>query len=51
MSKKEAKKKHQKATCQICGTHRRVIRKYGLYICGRCFREYAEKLGFKKMGI
>jgi len=25
-----------------------VIRKYGLYLCRRCFREVAPVLGFKK---
>jgi len=36
--------------CERCGTFRGVIRKYGLNICRRCFREVAEKLGFKKYG-
>ena len=35
-------------SCIICGTHRRLIRKYGLMICGRCFREIAREMGFKK---
>ncbi|RLJ03398.1 MAG: hypothetical protein DRP11_00775 [Candidatus Aenigmatarchaeota archaeon] len=25
-----------------------MIRKYGLYYCRQCFREIAEKIGFKK---
>ena len=36
--------------CAICGSHERIIRLYGLYICGRCFREQARLLGFKVMG-
>ncbi len=36
--------------CAICGSHERVIRMYGLYICGRCFREHAKELGFEVMG-
>jgi len=36
------------AICRVCGNHRGVIRKYGLMYCRKCFREYAEKLGFKK---
>lgn len=36
--------------CIICNSHDRVIRKYGLYICGRCFRERAHILGFKVLG-
>ncbi len=51
MAKDEAKKKREPPTCEICGTHRRVIRKYGLNICGRCFREVAHKIGFRKYGI
>jgi len=34
--------------CKRCGGHEAVIRRYGLYICRRCFREVAPKLGFKK---
>jgi len=34
--------------CRICGTHEAIIRKYGLNICRRCFREVAPKIGFKK---
>ncbi len=34
--------------CRICGTHEALIRKYNLYICRRCFREVAERIGFKK---
>jgi small subunit ribosomal protein S14 len=36
--------------CRLCGSSRGVIRKYNLYICRRCFREVADKLGFKKLG-
>ena len=44
------KKKYGKGihTCRKCGTHRGVIRKYGISYCRRCFREEAEKLGFRK---
>lgn len=34
--------------CRRCGANNGVIRKYGLRYCRRCFREEAEKLGFKK---
>lgn len=34
--------------CRRCGTHEAIIRKYGLMLCRRCFREVAEQLGFKK---
>ena len=35
--------------CMRCGSRRRHIDKYGLNICGRCFREVAKELGFKKL--
>ncbi|KAI0987293.1 hypothetical protein GJ496_006952 [Pomphorhynchus laevis] len=34
--------------CRVCSTHSAIIRKYGLYVCRRCFRENAECLGFSK---
>ncbi len=34
--------------CRRCGSSKGIIRKYGLYICRRCFREIAEDLGFRK---
>jgi len=36
--------------CRICGNARGPIRKYGLQICRRCFREVAEEIGFRKYG-
>lgn len=30
-------------------THTAIIRKYGLNICRKCFREYATDIGFKKV--
>ncbi len=35
--------------CKRCGGTRRFISKYGLNICGRCFREVAKDLGFRKL--
>jgi small subunit ribosomal protein S14 len=35
--------------CMRCGGTRRHISKYGLNICGRCFREVASELGFRKL--
>lgn len=43
---KELKKSRK---CRFCDTQRGLIRKYNLYICRRCFKDYAEKLGFKKL--
>ena len=34
--------------CVICGSKRGHIKRYGLHVCRRCFREVAEELGFKK---
>ncbi|MFX0198178.1 MAG: 30S ribosomal protein S14 [Candidatus Hodarchaeota archaeon] len=34
--------------CRRCGTTRGLIRRYGLNVCRRCFREIARKLGFTK---
>lgn len=34
--------------CRFCGNARAVIRKYGLHICRRCFREVAERINFRK---
>ena len=36
-------------TCSVCQTNRGMMHKYGLNICRRCFREVAEKIGFKKL--
>ena len=46
----ETQKKFGKGarTCRRCGTHRAIIRKYGLNICRRCIREIAKDLGFRK---
>ena len=34
--------------CKRCGRIRGHIRKYGLSLCRQCFRETAQKIGFKK---
>eukprot|EP00080_Pristionchus_pacificus_P008328 PDM68348.1 trpp-11 [Pristionchus pacificus] len=36
-------------TCRVCSNHHGLIRKYGLDMCRRCFREYSKDIGFKKM--
>ncbi|MBD3209321.1 30S ribosomal protein S14 [Candidatus Woesearchaeota archaeon] len=43
-------RKHGAATkrCGRCGRTRAHIGKYGLNLCRQCFRETAERLGFKK---
>lgn len=32
--------------CRACGRFRGIIRKYDMNLCRRCFREYADDLGF-----
>ena len=39
-----------KRLCRNCGNSRSQIRKYGIRVCRRCFREMAENLGFRKYG-
>lgn len=34
--------------CRRCGRHKAHISKYGLNLCRQCFREIAEKIGFKQ---
>lgn len=49
MQKLETRYKRKMARqCRFCGNVRGLIRKYGLYVCRKCFRERAEDLGFKK---
>ncbi|KAE8305448.1 Ribosomal protein S29e [Giardia duodenalis] len=38
-----------KRECRICGNYNSVYRKYGLFICRRCFKENAGKIGFVKL--
>ena len=46
--KRDLKEEKKKRKCRMCGTRQAVIRKYNLLVCRRCFKEIAEKLGFKK---
>lgn len=41
-------KKRMNRKCRFCGGSKGLIRKYGLYVCRKCFRERAVLLGFKK---
>ena len=34
--------------CRFCG-HNKIIRKYNLAICRRCFREFGESIGWNKL--
>jgi small subunit ribosomal protein S14 len=35
--------------CRICGRKQGLVRRYNIYFCRQCFREWASKMGFKKM--
>jgi small subunit ribosomal protein S14 len=35
-------------SCVHCGTFRAINGKYGLNLCRKCFRDFAQRLGFKK---
>jgi len=35
-------------SCRLCGRYGAHIQKYGLDVCRQCFRDNAQKLGFKK---
>jgi ribosomal protein S14 len=37
-----------KKGCKLCGSQKSIISKYKLDICRRCFKQNAQKLGFKK---
>ena len=45
LPRKHGKNVHK---CRKCGKRAGLIRKYGLVYCRQCFREDAEKLGFRK---
>jgi len=40
--------KVQPKICKQCGSHKGVISKYNIGLCRRCFKENAEKIGFRK---
>ncbi len=50
MSENKEKKpwKVQPVICTVCGSHKGVIRKYGMKMCRRCFKERALNMGFRK---
>jgi len=34
--------------CRICHNNKGMVRKYGINLCRRCFKDNALKIGFKK---
>jgi small subunit ribosomal protein S14 len=35
--------------CQMCGRKQGLVRRYNIFLCRQCFREWARTIGFKKM--
>jgi small subunit ribosomal protein S14 len=35
--------------CKMCGRKQGLVRRYNIMLCRQCFREWAPKIGFKKM--
>ena len=35
--------------CKMCGRKQGLVRRYYIMFCRQCFREWAPKMGFKKM--
>jgi small subunit ribosomal protein S14 len=35
--------------CTMCGRKQGLVRRYHIMFCRQCFREWAQKMGFKKM--
>jgi len=46
---KTSKELKRARKCRFCEAKRGLIRKYNLYICRRCFNDFAGELGFKKL--
>ena len=40
--------KKNKRSCKICGNDKGLMQKYEIGICRSCFKERAEKIGFRK---
>ncbi|MDO8537251.1 MAG: 30S ribosomal protein S14 [archaeon] len=38
----------RKVKCRRCGNNAGLIRKYHIYLCRRCFKDVAEKIGWRK---
>jgi small subunit ribosomal protein S14 len=35
--------------CKMCGRKQGLVSRYHIMLCRQCFREWASKIGFKKM--
>jgi small subunit ribosomal protein S14 len=35
--------------CKMCGRKQGLVSRYNIMLCRQCFREWASKIGFKKM--
>ena len=47
---KPKERKYGKSTkpCEVCGRIGAHVGSYGIHMCRQCFRELADKMGFKK---
>ena len=41
-------KRRREQVCRQCGNNKGLIRKYNMRLCRRCFKDVAEKIGFRK---
>jgi len=48
MNKEKKVMDRKPKACTRCGSQKAVISKYNLNLCRRCFKQNAERLGFKK---
>lgn len=48
MKAKKKKQTRKMIYCKICKNNKGMIHKYGINLCRRCFKDFAESLGFKK---
>ncbi|MFH0715178.1 MAG: 30S ribosomal protein S14 [Candidatus Diapherotrites archaeon] len=44
----ERKKRELARYCKNCGNNKGMVHRYGINLCRRCFKEFAEQLGFRK---
>jgi small subunit ribosomal protein S29e len=46
--RQEARKKQAMKRCRVCKGTAGIIKKYGMNICRRCFKDQALQMGFRK---
>ncbi len=48
MNPREGIRKKREKLCRICKNRRGLMSRYRLYLCRRCFKDVAERIGFRK---